>query len=336
MDDDDSSTFNSLLYCDEEPFDSTPPPPEQQQRRQLAVRTPDDDDEEEVMEYYKAKQRSYAPQRDYCFCLQQQQQQLQHGVSTARLKAVRYIIYAMGRLGLDASTAFNAVNYLDRFLSINCHLRWEEWMVEVVSVACLSLACKLDEVTIPSLHDLQMEEAMGHSFRPSTVGDMELTLLKALRWRLACVTPFSFLLPAAATAAAAASHILLRSLLDPSFLRFDASLLAASALVCTIHPQPHHLSAHVNRLIHPLRQTDHEVKECFNMMRELNLDLSNNPGRCTDQLWSPISVVPFQTDGTVNRSAVSRRLFGGLNPEVGDNTEEDKDSGLCTFVQEMK
>lgn len=29
-------------------------------------------------------------------------------------------------------------------------------MVEVVSVACLSLACKLDEVTIPSLHDLQV------------------------------------------------------------------------------------------------------------------------------------------------------------------------------------
>lgn len=29
---------------------------------------------------------------------------------------------AMGRLGLEAATAFNAANYLDRFLSINCHL----------------------------------------------------------------------------------------------------------------------------------------------------------------------------------------------------------------------
>jgi hypothetical protein len=29
---------------------------------------------------------------------------------------------AVGRLGLAAATAFNAVNYLDRFLSINCHL----------------------------------------------------------------------------------------------------------------------------------------------------------------------------------------------------------------------
>ncbi|KAF0896946.1 hypothetical protein E2562_030792 [Oryza meyeriana var. granulata] len=206
MDDDDTS-FNSLLYCDEEPFDSPPPPPLEQQQQGL-VRTPDDDDDE-VIEYYKAKQRSYAPDRDYCcylrhLRLRQQQQSLQHGVSAARLKAVRYIIYAMGRLGLEAATAFNAVNYLDRFLSINCHLRWEEWMVEVVSVACLSLACKLDEVTIPSLHDLQMEEVMGHSFRPSTIGDMELTLLKALRWRLACPSEF---------AAAALTDLIVRHLI---------------------------------------------------------------------------------------------------------------------------
>jgi hypothetical protein len=29
-------------------------------------------------------------------------------------------------------------------------------MVELLSVACLSVACKLDEVSIPSLHDLQV------------------------------------------------------------------------------------------------------------------------------------------------------------------------------------
>lgn len=38
----------------------------------------------------------------------------------------------------------------------NAMQSWEVWMVEVVSVACLSVACKLDEVNIPSLHDLQV------------------------------------------------------------------------------------------------------------------------------------------------------------------------------------
>ena len=68
-----------------------------------------------------------------------------------------FLSQAFGRLGLAASTAFNAANYLDRFLSINCHLqRWETWMVELVSLACLSIACKLDEVIVPSLHHLQV------------------------------------------------------------------------------------------------------------------------------------------------------------------------------------
>ncbi|KAL5205061.1 hypothetical protein ABZP36_009932 [Zizania latifolia] len=300
---DDNASFSCLLFCDEEPFDSTPPPPEQQQQQDeqggevllLHVRTPDDGDE--VVEYYKAKERLYAPQRDGCYLRHLLLQvsttsQPQHGVLAARFKA------ALGRLRLAAATAFNAVNYLDRFLSINCHLRWEEWMVEVVSVACLSVACKLDEVTIPSLHDLQMEEVMGHSFRPSTIRDMELTLLKALQWRLACVTPFSFLLLPTVAAASRCTALLLRSLFDPSFLRFDASLVAASALRCVAqHPQLH-LSSHVNRLIHPLCQTDSEVKECFNMMEAIhtNLDVSNNnPSKPSEQQWSPISVIPFHS-----------------------------------------
>jgi cyclin D7 len=44
------------------------------------------------------------------------------------------------------------------------HQMWEEaWMVELVSVACLSIACKLDEVNIPSLHDLQVRDCALHA-----------------------------------------------------------------------------------------------------------------------------------------------------------------------------
>ena len=73
-----------------------------------------------------ARQGCYAPSSDY----------LHHllpaagggggghggGVAAARSRGVQYIIYVVNKLGLAASTAFNAVNYLDRFLSINCHL----------------------------------------------------------------------------------------------------------------------------------------------------------------------------------------------------------------------
>ncbi|KAK1647613.1 hypothetical protein QYE76_065418 [Lolium multiflorum] len=321
-----------LLYCDEDPFadDSTPPPPAAAISPSSGGGSNGDGDHPQqaldlnlVMEH-KSRERCYVPARStgYLHRLLDHGHQHGGGVSGARSKAVRYIIYAFGRLGLAAATAFNAVNYLDRFLSIHCNLSWEVWMVELLSVACLSVACKLDEVSIPSLHDLQMEEAMSHSFRASAIRDMELALLKALQWRLACVTPYSYLdlLPLPTTASNCTS-LLFRSLSDPSFLRFDASMLAAAALRCVAILQDH---AH---LIAPqLCQQDDEAEECFKMMKALDTSLQNDPSpmnhyhhhynySTTGQLQgSPISVIPFEiTDGdsTVNnRAAVSRRLFG--------------------------
>ncbi|XP_062198263.1 putative cyclin-D7-1 [Phragmites australis] len=357
-----SMDITSLLYCHEDPLVSTPPPASPAaavaprgddpaaadginvlfQSSSLAAAVIGDQQEELLMDYM-ARQRCYAPTRGYLdHLLTQQQQQgsssspsISHGVSSARSRGVQYIIYAFGRLGLAAATAFNAVNYLDRFLSINCHLRWEVWMVELVSVACLSIACKLDEVNIPSLHDLQMEEAMSNTFRPPSIRDMELTLLKALQWRIACVTPYSFLqlllplITCSTSAASRCTRLLIRSLSEPSLLRFDSSVIAASALRSVALQDHHqaHVSCHISHLICRECALDKDaVNECFEMMKTLHtsLDLNNNHLMYSrDQQWSPISVIPFQTDGTVNRSAVTRRLFGRLMPdgtENGDST----------------
>ncbi|CAM0874249.1 unnamed protein product [Alopecurus aequalis] len=327
MKDDDGSTKSStsslLLYCDEDPFvdDSTPPPAAAVSPSSGGPKGDDDDHHHhhhaqqvvDLMVEYKARERSYAPVRTTGYLQRLLHDQHQHGgVSSARSKAVHYIIYAFGRLGLAVATAFNAVNYLDRFLSINCHLSWEVWMVEVVSVACLSVACKLDEVNIPSLHHLQMEEVMSHSFRASTIRDMELTLLKTLQWRLACVTPYSYLdiLPTTTVAAShrsRCSRLLLRSLSEASFLRFDASVVAAAALRCMA------LQDHANLIIPPLCQLDDEAEDCFKMMKALHMSLDDSVNHHLDLQGSQVSVTPFETDGdsTVNsRSAVRRRLFG--------------------------
>ncbi|RWV86929.1 hypothetical protein BHE74_00020512 [Ensete ventricosum] len=61
--------------------------------------------------------------------------------------------------------------------------RGESWMAELLSVACLSIASKMDEVSIPSLYDPQVATA---------IQEMELTVLERLDWRLACITPFSY------------------------------------------------------------------------------------------------------------------------------------------------
>ncbi|RLM69640.1 putative cyclin-D7-1 [Panicum miliaceum] len=223
--------------------------------------------------------------------------------------------------------------------------RWDEsWMVELVSVACLSVACKLDEGNIPSLHHLQMEEVLGHSFRSATVRDMELTLLKALRWRLACVTPYSFLhyliIPPSSSPAASArrcARLLLRSLAVPSLLlRFDPSVVAASAIRCCLLGQHHHHHHHeqqqdyysssdviISRLLLLIRPPagcpTKDDDECLKMMQAL---LHEESCSCLDHHLDDSShhhlpaVIPsFQSHGgaitAVNRSAsVTRRLFG--------------------------
>lgn len=64
-------------------------------------------------------------------------------------------------------------------------------MVELVAVTSLSVASKFNDVTSPSLQELQME-GLTHMFHHKTVLEMELILLKALEWRVNSVTSLSF------------------------------------------------------------------------------------------------------------------------------------------------
>nr|POF04426.1 putative cyclin-d7-1 [Quercus suber] len=67
----------------------------------------------------------------------------------------------------------------------------EHWMLELLSVACLSIASKFSETCTPSLHEIQMEN-LDHSFHPSTIQQMELKLLEALGWRLGSTTAYYY------------------------------------------------------------------------------------------------------------------------------------------------
>lgn len=66
------------------------------------------------------------------------------------------------------------------------------WPFQLLSVACLSLAAKMEELYVPWLLDLQMLEPT-YVFEPKTIQRMELLVLATLKWRLRSVTPFDFL-----------------------------------------------------------------------------------------------------------------------------------------------
>ncbi|KAF6170245.1 hypothetical protein GIB67_035350 [Kingdonia uniflora] len=64
-------------------------------------------------------------------------------------------------------------------------------MTQLVIVACLSLAAKVEETQVPLLLDLQVEETK-YVFEAKTIQRMELLVLSKLHWKMNPVTPLLF------------------------------------------------------------------------------------------------------------------------------------------------
>ncbi|XAR57702.1 hypothetical protein NMG60_11025946 [Bertholletia excelsa] len=112
-------------------------------------------------------------------------------VAQARLEAVDWMLKVSGHHNFRHETVYLSVNYLDRFLCSHDLPEGKKWPWQLLSVACLSLAAKMEEIRVPRLLDLQV---LGPKFvfQPKTVECMELLVMAALGWRLRLITPFDF------------------------------------------------------------------------------------------------------------------------------------------------
>ncbi|ONK59819.1 uncharacterized protein A4U43_C08F11140 [Asparagus officinalis] len=113
----------------------------------------------------------------------------------ARLNAVNWILNVNEFYRFRPATAFLAVNYLDRFLSSR-PLPGQNgesggWPMQLLAVACVSVAAKMEETHVPLLLDLQILDPK-FVFESKTIMRMELLLMSALKWRMRSVTPFDF------------------------------------------------------------------------------------------------------------------------------------------------
>ncbi|KAL1196402.1 Cyclin-D4-1 [Cardamine amara subsp. amara] len=85
-----------------------------------------------------------------------------------------------------------SVNYLDRFLSVHDLPSGNAWILQLLAVACLSLAAKIEETDVPMLIDLQVGDPQ-FVFEAKSVQRMELLVLNRLKWRLRAITPCSYI-----------------------------------------------------------------------------------------------------------------------------------------------
>ncbi|KAE8701142.1 Cyclin-D4-1 [Hibiscus syriacus] len=85
-----------------------------------------------------------------------------------------------------------AINYLDRFLAVYDLPRGKTWTVQLLAVACLSIAAKMEETKMPLLVDLQVGEPK-FVFEAKTIYRMEVLVLSTLKWKMQAITPCSFI-----------------------------------------------------------------------------------------------------------------------------------------------
>ncbi|XP_062221935.1 cyclin-D3-1-like [Phragmites australis] len=123
----------------------------------------------------------------------QKLQRLHGGLDLAAVRrdAIDWIWKVIEHYNFAPLTATLSVNYLDRFLSTYELPEGKAWMTQLLAVACLSLASKMEETFVPLPLDLQVAEAK-FVFEGRTIKRMELLVLSTLKWRMQAVTACSF------------------------------------------------------------------------------------------------------------------------------------------------
>ncbi|XP_059458722.1 cyclin-D5-1-like [Corylus avellana] len=114
----------------------------------------------------------------------------QSWLKDARLDAIEWIFNTRAIFGFQFLTAYVCVTYFDRFLSKRYIDDEKVWTIRLLSVACLSLAAKMEECKAPALSEYRMEEI---NFENKMIKKMELLVMKTLDWKLGSITPFAFL-----------------------------------------------------------------------------------------------------------------------------------------------
>jgi cyclin D1/2/4 len=182
------------------------------------------------------------------------------------------------------------------------------WMLQLLSVACMSLAAKMEETEVPILLDLQVED-VEHIFEAHTIQRMELLVLSTLDWRMSSVTPFSYidyyfhklgisnvLLRALLSRV---SEIILATLRETAFLVYRPSVVAAAATICSLEEVTALQAADLHQLFVDLSIDMDALKKCYQDMQDHVVDSNCQqqlPSKrkgfwCTSEPLSPVGVL---------------------------------------------
>ncbi|PON66786.1 Cyclin [Parasponia andersonii] len=198
------------------------------------------------------------------------------GFVSARLEAVNWILTVHAYFQFRPETAYRCVNYLDRFLLSTTLPKGKGWPLQLLSVACLSLAAKMEETSVPLLLDLQTKEPK-FKFNPQTIQRMELMVMAVLKWRLRLMTPFDFVHHFISKLSSIGfqsecdqnhvvshtSDIIVQTCQVIDFLDYSPPAIAAAAVICGAD---RYVDDEIFGCFHH-RVRREKVRKCYNLMK---------------------------------------------------------------------
>ncbi|RAL47056.1 hypothetical protein DM860_017097 [Cuscuta australis] len=197
----------------------------------------------------------------------------------ARDEVLDWIAKVHSHFNFGPLCAYLAVNYLDRFLSAYELPGSKNWMMQLLAVACLSLAAKMEETEVPLSLDLQVGDSK-FVFEGRTIQRMELLVLSTLKWRMQAVTPFSFIdyylkkvngdQMASSSSVLKCTELILSTLKGINFIEFRSSEIAAAAVAISVAVETEAGDSErvISSLTHHIQKE--RVMRCMESMRELS------------------------------------------------------------------
>ncbi|KAK9107980.1 hypothetical protein Syun_023991 [Stephania yunnanensis] len=167
----------------------------------------------------------------------------------------------------QALTAYLAINYLDRFLACRLLPQPNGWPLQLLSVACLSLAAKMEESLVPSLLDIQNGASSSQCPGLATPVCNPFNFLHFFANKVDSKgTTMGFLI-------AKATEIILMIMKEVNFLGHWPSVVAAAAILCAADEIPNltpvapgNAEAWCNGL------SKDRVVSCYKLMQEVVVD----------------------------------------------------------------
>jgi len=214
----------------------------------------------------------------------------------ARNEAIDWIQKVQAHFGFGPLCVYLSINYMDRFLSAYQFPKRRDWSMQLLAVACLSLAAKVDETDVPQILDLQIGESK-FVFEAKTIQKIELLVLSTLKWRMQAITPFSFIeyflsmINDDNSLISQSTQLISSTIKSPDFLEFKPSEIAAAVATYVVGEfQANDSSKSISTLIQYIEKE--RLLKCVEKVQEMCVFTAkdSNASSFSSVLQSPMGV----------------------------------------------